>query len=127
MLVNERISMKKKVLCITLTLVSMCVLTAVLLLLTAFVLYKMEISDGKVVVGTLITYFISCFTGGCIYGKIKEKNKYLHGLMIGGIYFAVLLLVSVFFSKDLALISVKTLYSALTCILGGMLGGMFSR
>lgn len=107
-------------------LISMCLATVILLLLLSYIFYKMEISDEKIIIGTLITYFVSCFVGGVIYGKIKEKNKYIHGLFIGSIYFLALLLISVAFSKDFSLISVKTLYSGLTCILGGMLGGMLS-
>lgn len=118
--------MKKKALCVVAMLISMCLATIILLLLLSFLFFKMEISDEKIVIGTLVIYFISCFVGGFIYGKIKEKNKYIHGLSIGAIYFLVLLLISVAFSKDFSLISIKTLYSGLTCILGGMLGGMLS-
>ncbi|MBQ3546575.1 MAG: TIGR04086 family membrane protein [Lachnospiraceae bacterium] len=118
--------MKKKVLCIVAMLISMCLATIVSILLLSYIFFKMEISEDKIIIGTLIIYFISCFIGGFIYGKIKEKNKYIHGMSIGAIYFVVLLLISVAFSKDFSLISVKTLYSGLTCILGGMLGGMLS-
>lgn len=107
-------------------LISMCLATIVSILLLSYIFFKMEISEDKIIIGTLIIYFISCFIGGFIYGKIKEKNKYIHGMSIGAIYFVVLLLISVAFSKDFSLISVKTLYSGLTCILGGMLGGMLS-
>lgn len=107
-------------------LISMCLATIISILVLSYIFFKMEISEDKIIIGTLIIYFISCFAGGFIYGKIKEKNKYIHGMSIGAIYFIVLLLISVAFSKDFSLISVKTLYSGLTCILGGMLGGMLS-
>ena len=118
--------MKKKVLCIVAMLISMCLATIISILLLSYIFFKMEISEDKIIIGTLIIYIISCFVGGFIYGKIKEKNKYIHGMSIGAIYFIVLLLISIAFSKDFSLISIKTLYSGLTCILGGMLGGMLS-
>lgn len=119
--------MKKKIMCVIFTVFSMSFITAVLLFITAFLLFKLEISDGRVVIGIVVTYFFSCFTGGCIYGKVKEKNKYLYGIIIGMIYFLILLLISLIFSDNVNVISVKMLYSALTCVLGGMIGGMFSK
>lgn len=102
----------------------MCVSTLLLLLLMSFIYYKFHISDQKIAVGVIVVYFVSTFIGGFIYGKIKEKNKYLYGIIIGAAYFAVLLTVSLLFKEGSQAVSNESVYALLSCILGGMLGGM---
>ena len=108
------------------TVLAMCITTGILLVLVSFVYYKMHISESSIRIGIIAIYFISTFIGGFIFGKIKEKNKFLYGMMVGAVYFVVLFLVSAIFAKDFSGISSQTAYALLSCLLGGMNGGMLS-
>ena len=44
-------------------------MTAVMLLILALLLYKMNLDESKVAAGILITYIVSGFTGGFVAGK----------------------------------------------------------
>lgn len=104
----------------------MFVSTMILMFLVSFVFYKMHISDKNITIGVILIYFITTFIGGFIFGKIKEKNKFLYGMMVGSLYFLTLFVISAVFAEDFSGISSQTVYAALSCILGGMIGGMLS-
>ncbi len=106
------------------TIIFMCVSTFVLLLLVSGIYYKFHIDNTKIMAGVVGIYFLSTFVGGFIYGKIKEKNKYLYGILIGIIYFAVLLTVSMLCRHGVKMNDSNVIYALLSCIFGGMLGGM---
>lgn len=118
--------MKKSIINIMLTILFMCLSTFVLLLVTTFILLKLQIDTNKLTICTIIIYFVSTFIGGFIFGKIREKNKFLYGMMIGGMYFLVLCIVSAVCAGGFDGITAKVLYSCFTCVIGGMLGGMLS-
>ncbi len=118
--------MKKNIINIILTILFMCLSTAILLVITAFILLKLKIDIQKLTVCTIIIYFISTFIGGFIFGSIREKNKFLYGMMIGCMYFLVLCIVSSICAGGFGGINVRFMYSLMTCVLGGMLGGMLS-
>lgn len=118
--------MKNTVISTVKTILFMFVSTMLLMFLVSFIFYKMHISDKNIMIGVVLIYFISTFIGGFIFGKIKEKNKFLYGMMVGAIYFLTLFVISAIFAKNFSGISAQTMYAALSCILGGMIGGMLS-
>lgn len=118
--------MKSNIISTVKTIVFMFMTTMLLMFLISFIFYKMHISDKNIMIGVILIYFISTFIGGFIFGKIKEKNKFLYGMMVGGIYFLTLFVISAIYAKDFSGISAQTLYAALSCVLGGMIGGMLS-
>ena len=68
--------------------------TAVLLLILALLLLKLNLSEGIVAIGIMATYLISCFLGGFLLGKGVRKNKFLWGLILGVVYFVLLIILS---------------------------------
>ena len=100
------------------------VLTGVLLLLLAFLLYRFQLSGKTVAAGVIIIYIVSTFFGGFLAGKKAKSRKYLWGLMMGVGYFIILAALS--FLTNSAGGGVGFVTSFLLCAGGGMLGGMLS-
>lgn len=98
--------------------------TGMLLLLVAFLLYRFDLSEQMVTIGIVATYVISTLAGGFLAGKIKQERKILWGLLLGVLYFLLLLLISVGVYRTMEHQNLLT--TALLCIGGGMLGGMLS-
>ena len=107
-------------------LVAMYVITGILLVILAFLLGKVEMSDAAVSIGIIATYIVSCFAGGFLIGKKKKKKKYLWGLCVGGFYFAVLLIGNLVVNRGLDGQIVHMMTTAILCVLSGMTGGMLS-
>ena len=101
------------------------VVTALLLLLMALLLFKLELNESKVSLGMYAVYVLSCFFGGLAAGKGGKKRKFLWGLLTGAIYFLVLFLLS--WKTGTERESIRSfLLAAALCLGGGMLGGMIS-
>lgn len=101
------------------------VVTALLLLLMALLLFKLELNESKVSLGMTAVYVLSCFFGGLAAGKGGKKKKFLWGLLTGAVYFLVLFLLSWNLGAERDGFLSLILTGAL-CLGGGMLGGMIS-
>lgn len=103
-----------------------CLITAVLLLLSAFFMYKTNMSNTAVSILLVATYILSNLIAGWRMGKSVEKRQFLWGMFIGLGYFAMVMLVSFvgnqFFMADLS----KILLVFFLCVLSGLFGGMVS-
>lgn len=102
------------------------IVTAVLLMILSFALYKMQLQEGTVRIGIIVIYGISCFFAGFIAGKTEVKRQFLWGLFIGVMYFVVLLVITLLVKHSLQDILGKGLTTFLICAGSGMLGGMLS-
>lgn len=100
--------------------------TGIVLLLLAFFLYKFELGEGIVNGGIIAAYILSCFLGGFLMGKLQKTRKFLWGMVVGCIYYAVLLVVSLLMRQQSAPAAGNMLTSFLMCTGSGMLGGMLS-
>ncbi len=102
------------------------ILSVVLLLISAFLLYKTNLSPTGLGVMLVITYILSNLVGGYRMGKKAEKRQFVWGLFIGLGYFAILLCVSFmgnhFYLGDVG----KTVLVFFLCSFSGMFGGMLS-
>ena len=101
------------------------IVTALLLLLLTFLLYKFGLDEKKVEIGILIVYLVSAFIGGMIAGKLAGTRRFLWGTLIGSLYFALLLMISIGVYRTIQGGS-SMLVSFALCVAGGMLGGMLS-
>lgn len=101
-------------------------LTGIFLALLAGILYKFQLEEGKVQIGIILTYIFSCFVGGFLAGKTMRNRKFLWGLCLGILYFAVMLLISLAVNQGLQEQGSGFVTSFLLCMGGGMLGGMLS-
>ena len=53
------------------------VMTGLFLLITAGLMYRFELSEGKVKIAVIGIYVLSCFTGGFLAGRMMKNRKYL--------------------------------------------------
>lgn len=104
----------------------MFLISGLLLLLLAALLYKMELGEQVVKIGIVVIYVISGVTGGLILGKIMKEQKFLWGLAAGIIYFGVLLLMSLLVNRGFSFEPVKAVTTLILCAASGMAGGMIS-
>lgn len=99
--------------------------TIILLLGLAFGLYRFDLSEQAVQGGILAVYVLSAFIGGRIAGKMAGHRRFFWGMLVGLLYFAMLILISLLAYQSVA-IGGGIAVSALLCVAGGMLGGMLS-
>lgn len=101
-------------------------LTGILLLLLTLLLYKWNLDEGKVSVGIILIYIVSTFVGGFIIGKMNRTRKFLWGLTVGIIYFALLMLISLGMYRTFQTNGQNVLTTLFICAASGTLGGMLS-
>ncbi len=102
------------------------IITGILLLLLAFLMLKLDISNGVLSGGILVTYILSSFTGGFLLGKSTEQRRFLWGLGMGALYFIILLLISILTNSVMGMEAVRVITVMVICLVSGMLGGMIS-
>jgi putative membrane protein (TIGR04086 family) len=99
-------------------------LTAVVLLILSFVMYKFKMSLTGANGGILFTYVISCMAGGFLFSGSMSGKRYLGGGAAGMVYFLVVYCVSALWNRSLAGQMPGLLTAFLVCLFAGMLGGM---
>lgn len=99
-------------------------LTAVCLLLLTFLLYKLGLSEKTVSAAIISIYVISTLSAGFVAGKKLQSKKFLWGLLLGTIYFLILVAVSMAVSSSPGELGASFLTTLILCAGGGMLGGM---
>ena len=102
------------------------VVTGILLIILALALYKFELNEGAVTAGVTAVYLMSTFTGGLVVGKLAKVRRFLWGIVLGILYFALLLLVTVGIYRTFHGSSTEILVTFALCAGGGMAGGMIS-
>lgn len=118
--------MKSRLVVLLRSLIVSFLVTLVMLLILALLLYKVELKENVVSIGIAATYLISCFMGGFLAGKKIKEKKFLWGLCTGAIYFLLLLGMSTILEPG-AMAEAAYIGSALgLCMGGGTLGGMLS-
>ncbi len=108
------------------TLLLSYVVTAVLMFVLAFVLYKMKWSSSQASWGIMLIYLLSCALGGFIAGKRMRSRRLLWGIASGLLYFAVLFLLSLAVGSGLRGDMQGTLTVLAACLGGGAAGAFLS-
>lgn len=101
-------------------------LTTGLLLLLALMLYKFELSEKIVSICIIGIYILVTFLAGFLAGKREGSRKFLWGLLMGALYFAILAVVSIVTNQGIGEISRNFVTVLILCCGSGMLGGMIS-
>lgn len=104
----------------------MFILSGLMLLLLALLLYKMDLSESAVKIGIVVIYVVSGIAGGLLMGKIMKEQKFLWGFAAGAIYFAILLIVSTVVKGGFDMEITKVATTMILCGASGMAGGMIS-
>ena len=124
---NEK---KSPAIAISLTIAVMYVVSAVFLLLLAFLLYQMELTEEVVKIGIIVIYIISGFSGGFLIGKQMKDKRYLWGLLAGVIYYALILMFSLLLkqgmTEEMVIDPIRIVTTLFLCAASGMAGGLVS-
>ena len=102
------------------------IVTGILLLVLTFFMYKFELNEKIVSAAIVGIYVVSTLSGGMIIGKLTKSKRYLWGMVLGIIYFVLLLLITLGVYRTLNGDSVSIVTSLILCAGGGMTGGMIS-
>ena len=102
------------------------IVTGILLLVLTFFMYKFELNEKIVSAAIVGIYVVSTLIGGVIIGKLTKSKRYLWGMVLGIIYFVLLLLITLGVYRTLNGDSVSIVTSQILCAGGGMTGGMIS-
>ena len=100
--------------------------TLLLLVILAVLMFKAGLSERVVEGGIVGTYILSCFLGGFLIGKIQKTRKFIWGMVIGCTYYAILLVTALILKETDVPVTGNAFTSAVLCIASGMLGGMLS-
>ncbi|MCD7981442.1 MAG: TIGR04086 family membrane protein [Clostridiales bacterium] len=123
----ERTEKKKnRPLMIISTLLIMYVITGLALLILALLLLKLQPDENVINIGILATYILSCLLGGLIAGKRMRTRKFLWGVLMGAVYFLILLAGSLLMNRGISSDTVHTVTALVMCMAAGMIGGMLS-
>ena len=121
----EKTSVGAKMIVLIRALLISYVVTALLLLLMALLLFKLELDENKISMGMIAVYVLSCFLGGFAAGKGGQSRRFAWGLLTGALYFIILAAVSFGMGGEgegvLSLVTTGAL-----CLGGGMIGGMLA-
>lgn len=102
------------------------IVTGILLLVLTFFMYKFELNEKIVSAAIVGIYVVSTLIGGVIIGKLTKSKRYLWGMVLGIIYFVLLLIITLGVYRTLNGDSVSIVTSLILCAGGGMTGGMIS-
>jgi len=101
--------------------------TILLLLLLTVVLYNTDISGKVSGIMVVVIYVLGPFAGAFVLGKMVKKKRFLWGMLLGGIYFLVFVLISMLTAEAGSAPEIRDYIQVLLAVLpGGILGGMFS-
>lgn len=82
------------------SLIGAYLVSGILLLIIAFLMYKTGLSDGTLAIGMGLIYIISNVVGGLIIGRYVDKRKFIWGLIIGLVYIVILYLIGCVLGGD---------------------------
>ncbi len=101
-------------------------LTAGLLLLLALMLYRFGLSEKVVSICIILIYIAVTFLAGFIAGKRAGEKKFIWGLVMGCVYFLILMVVSIIVNRGIEEPVSRMATVFMLCSGSGMLGGMLS-
>ena len=102
------------------------IITGIFLIVLALLLYRFELNERIVSAAIVAIYVLSTFIGGFIIGKLVRVRRFLWGMSLGVIYFALLLLITLGVYRGLNGDGSNLLTTFILCAGGGMAGGMIS-
>lgn len=115
-----------KVMWVLKSLLASYVITGILLVLLAAVLYKFELNEKMVSAAIIAIYVVATLIGGIMIGKYAKTRRFVWGLGLGIGYFALLLLITLGVYHSLNGNGDNLITTFILCAGGGMVGGMIS-
>ena len=99
-------------------------ITGLMLLLVAGLLYKFSIGENVVDISIIVIYCISSLLAGLFFSKGAPSRRFIWGMLAGAAYFLVICAVSVVADPGFVPVSNTCITTLLICLGSGMLGGM---
>ncbi|MBQ2258601.1 MAG: TIGR04086 family membrane protein [Lachnospiraceae bacterium] len=99
-------------------------ITGVLLLTVAGLLYKFSLGETVIDICIIVVYCISSLLAGMLFSKGASKRRFLWGMSAGAAYFVIICVVSAIAEPDFNPISNSCITTLLICLGSGMMGGM---
>lgn len=99
-------------------------ITGVLLLLIAGLLYKFSLGETVIDICIIVVYCISSLLAGLLFSKGAASRRFLWGMAAGAAYFVIICVVSVIAEPGFDPISNSCITTLLICLGSGMMGGM---
>ena len=100
--------------------------TGISLLLLSVLLYKFEWNEHLVSAAIVAVYVLSTVVGGIVIGKLVRTRRFFWGLLLGNLYFILLLVITIILYRSLSGNGLNMLTAWILCTGGGMTGGMIS-
>lgn len=72
---DRTVKQSPKIMSLVKGLIAAYLITGILLLILALFLFKMHLDEGKVTLGIIIIYIVSCFFGGLFVGKRQDSRS----------------------------------------------------
>lgn len=99
-------------------------ITGILLVVVAGLLYKFSLGENVVDVGIIVVYCISSLLAGLFFSKGAASRRFLWGMAAGVVYFLVICTVTFVVEGQVHLMSSSCITTLFICTGSGMLGGM---
>ena len=121
-----RLEKNQKIIWLLKALLFSYVVTGISLLLLSVLLYKFEWNEHLVSAAIVAVYVLSTVVGGIVIGKLVRTRRFFWGLLLGNLYFILLLVITIILYRSLSGNGLNMLTAWILCTGGGMTGGMIS-
>ena len=108
------------------TLLISYILTVLLLAGLAFLMYRVKLGAAEATWGVMVIYLVTCAVGGFLTGRRVGNRRLLWGLLSGGLYFAVLLVLSLLMNGGVHGEVRQILTVLASCLAGSAVGAFIS-
>lgn len=122
----NRLEKNQKIIWLLKALLFSYVVTGISLLLLSVLLYKFEWNEHLVSAAIVAVYVLSTVVGGIVIGKLVRTRRFFWGLLLGNLYFVLLLVITIIVYRSLSGNGLNMLTAWILCTGGGMAGGMIS-
>ncbi|WP_124065207.1 TIGR04086 family membrane protein [Clostridium sp. E02] len=102
------------------------ILTGILLVVLALGLYRFRLKEDQIRLGVNVVYILSCLIGGLLMGKSIRQRRFFWGLLLGLLYFVILLAISFLMNRGINGSLNQILTTMAVCAVSGTAGGMLS-
>lgn len=122
----NRLEKNQKIIWLLKALLFSYVVTGLCLLLLSVLLYKFEWNERLVSAAIVAVYVLSTVVGGIVIGKLVRTRRFFWGLLLGNLYFVLLLVITIILYHSISGNGLNMLTAWILCAGGGMAGGMIS-
>ncbi len=103
------------------------IVTGIILVIISFLQWKLQMNENGIMILLTLTYIFSAGFAGYFAGRRVEQRGFLYGLCMGGLYFLVLVLISLCVKKSTIQPNGEFVRILFLCASSGMLGGILGK